>query len=76
MLTSTIVLVTGFLIVSTSGFHITSGMGMLAAMVIAAALLADWFLLPPVLLAIDGKLFSLKPKDTGKRYFEMQPQAE
>ncbi|MEO1149779.1 MAG: MMPL family transporter [Pseudomonadota bacterium] len=53
MLTSSLILIAGFCVVATSGFHVTSAMGMLSAMIILIALLADWLFLPPLLLLLD-----------------------
>ena len=53
ILISTIVLLAGFMTLKFSGFHITSSTGALASMIIFIALIADWFLLPPLLMAID-----------------------
>ncbi|MEM9170237.1 MAG: MMPL family transporter, partial [Pseudomonadota bacterium] len=49
MLISTLVLVAGFTVLSTSGFYVTSALGALSAMIVGIALIADWFLLGPVL---------------------------
>lgn len=54
MLISTIVLVTGFLILSVSGFHITSSTGILVAATIAFALILDWFLFIPLLILSES----------------------
>lgn len=53
MLVSSIVLVIGFAMLAVSGFHITSSTGILTAGMIGFALLTDWFLLPPLLIAVD-----------------------
>ena len=53
LLTTSLVLVAGFVVVSLSSFEINSGMGRLTALVIALALVADFFLLPPLLMKID-----------------------
>ncbi|MEL6379073.1 MAG: MMPL family transporter, partial [Pseudomonadota bacterium] len=53
MLTSSLILIAGFCVVATSGFHVTSAMGMLSATIILIALLADWLFLPPLLLLLD-----------------------
>ncbi len=53
LLTTSLVLVAGFVVVSLSSFEINSGMGRLTALVIALALFADFFLLPPLLMKID-----------------------
>jgi len=55
LLTTSLVLVAGFVVVSLSSFELNSGMGRLTAMVIALALFADLFLLPPLLMRIDRK---------------------
>ncbi|MCE2518220.1 MAG: MMPL family transporter [Alphaproteobacteria bacterium] len=54
LLTTSLVLVAGFIVVSLSSFEINSGMGKLTALVIALALFADFFLLPPLLMKIDA----------------------
>ena len=53
LLTTSLVLVAGFIVVSVSSFEMNASMGKLTAMVIALALLADFFLLPPLLMKID-----------------------
>ena len=53
LLTTSLVLVAGFVVVSLSSFEINAGMGRLTALVIALALFADFFLLPPLLMKID-----------------------
>ena len=60
MLISTIVLVAGFSVLATSGFHITSSTGILVAATIALALFLDWFLLAPLLILSDNFLEKLK----------------
>ena len=56
MLISSLVLIAGFLILSVSGFHITSSTGALVAMIIGFALFLDWFLFIPVLIIIENAL--------------------
>lgn len=51
---TSIVLIAGFLILSLSSFKLNSAMGMLSAMVIGFALLADFLFLPPLLMKLDG----------------------
>ncbi len=53
MLTTSLVLVAGFIVVSFSNFELNSGMGKLTALVIALAIIADFFLLPPLLMKFD-----------------------
>jgi len=50
---TSIVLVVGFTVLSFSSFYLNSGMGTLTAIVIAFALLADFLLLPPLLMMFD-----------------------
>jgi predicted RND superfamily exporter protein len=47
------VLITGFLVLSQSAFQQNSEMGLLAAVTISFALLADFFLLPTLLIVLD-----------------------
>ncbi|MDE0173690.1 MAG: MMPL family transporter [Defluviicoccus sp.] len=54
LLTTSLVLVAGFVVVSLSSFELNAGMGKLTALVIALALVADFFLLPPLLMKIDA----------------------
>ena len=51
--TTTVVLVAGFLIFTFSPFVPTAQVGVLTAMIIAFALIADLTLLPALLLAVD-----------------------
>jgi len=55
LLTTSVVLVVGFLVLTLSSFYLNSGMGLLTAIVIAFALLADFLLLPPLLMKVDDK---------------------
>ena len=54
LFTTSVVLVAGFIVVSLSSFELNAGMGKLTALVIALALLADFFLLPPLLMKVEG----------------------
>ena len=54
LLITSIVLVAGFLILSTSSFELNSGMGLLTAIVIAFALFADFLFLPTILMKVEG----------------------
>ena len=53
LLTTSLVLVAGFIVVSLSSFELNAGMGKLTAMVIVLALMADFFLLPPLLMKVQ-----------------------
>ena len=55
LLTTSLVLVAGFAVISLSSFELNSDMGRLTALVIALALVADFFLLPPLLMRIDAR---------------------
>ena len=55
LLTTSIVLVVGFLVLSLSAFKLNAGMGTLTAIVIALALIADFFFLPPLLMKLEEK---------------------
>ena len=52
---TSIVLVSGFLVLASSGFTINSHMGYLTAITIGFALLADFLFLAPLLMRIDGQ---------------------
>lgn len=54
LVTTSVILIAGFLILSTSAFELNSGSGLLTSMVISLALIADFLLLPPLLMALDG----------------------
>ena len=53
---TSLALIGGFLVLSTSSFELNAGMGLLTSIVIAFALLADFLLLPPLLIKLDGWL--------------------
>jgi len=52
---TSVVLIIGFLILSLSSFELNAGMGLLTAIVIAFALLADFLFLPPLLMKFEEK---------------------
>ena len=53
--TTTTVLCLGFLAFATSGFELSWALGLLVTITLVFALLADFLLLPPLLMAIDRK---------------------
>ncbi len=55
LVTTSVVLISGFLVLALSNFHLNAGMGMLTAIVILFALMADFLLLPPLLMKFEGK---------------------
>ncbi len=54
LLVTSIVLVAGFLVLAMSSFELNSGMGLLTAIVIVLALVADFLFLPALLIKIEG----------------------
>lgn len=58
LVTTSVVLMLGFSVMLASSFNFNAHMGMLAAMAIGAALLADLFLLPTILLLLDREKVS------------------
>ena len=62
MVTTTTALVAGFLILLLSDFIPTAEVGMLTAAIIAFALIADFLLLPPLLMAVDRRRGSAGPR--------------
>ena len=61
LLTTSLVLVAGFVVISLSSFELNSDMGRLTALVIALALVADFLLLPPLLMKIDARRSAAVP---------------
>lgn len=55
LVVTSIVLICGFLVLSFSDFKLNSSMGVLTAITIAVALIIDFFLVPPLLLSLEGK---------------------
>ena len=55
LVTTTVVLAAGFLVFASSGFEISWVNGLLVSSTILFALLADFLLLPPLLMAIDRR---------------------
>ena len=53
LVVTTVILVIGFLVLSTSAFEMNSSMGLLTAITILLALIIDFFMLPPLLLWLD-----------------------
>ncbi len=53
--TTTAMLALGFLVFASSGFEISWALGLLVTLTISFALLADYLLLPPLLMALDRK---------------------
>ena len=53
--TTTVVLSLGFLVFASSGFEVSWALGLMVAITLVFALLADFLLLPPLLMVIDRK---------------------
>lgn len=51
---TSVVLISGFMILAQSSFELNSGMGLMTSIIIAIALILDFLLLPPLLMAIDS----------------------
>lgn len=49
------VLIAGFMILAQSAFALNAGMGLMTSIIISIALVLDFLLLPPLLMAIDDK---------------------
>ena len=56
LLYTSIILVCGFMVLASSSFELNSGMGLLTAVVITLAIIADFLFLPPLLMKIEEKL--------------------
>ncbi|MDJ0956371.1 MAG: MMPL family transporter [Arenicellales bacterium] len=65
---TSLVLVAGFLVLSQSAFQVNSGMGLLTAIVIVFALVADFLFLPPLLIKLSGKRLDLGIKATTEKF--------
>ncbi len=50
---TSLVLIAGFLVLAQSAFEVNAGMGLLTALILAIALVADFLFLPPLLMALD-----------------------
>ena len=67
LFTTTVILVSGFLVLGLSEFFPAAQMGQLTAVVIALALVADFLLLPPLVMAMDRTSTAQKtPKNTSR----------
>ncbi|MFV1984096.1 MAG: RND family transporter [Thiohalomonadales bacterium] len=55
LITTSVILVFGFMVLSLSKFELNSSMGLLTSVVIVFALLADLLFLPPLLMKMDGE---------------------
>ena len=60
---TSVALVAGFMVLSTSSFMLNADMGLLTAIVIALALIVDFLLLPPLLIYLDKWLSGEKKAD-------------
>ncbi len=58
---SSVILVTGFMVLTNSPFLINGMLGLVVSMTIFAALVLDFLLLPPLLIEIDGRLRGDEP---------------
>lgn len=65
MWVTTVALTAGFMVVAQSHYRMSSDMGWMCALIITTALVMDFFLLPTLLLKIDGKRDKLSVLSTG-----------
>ena len=63
---SSIILIVGFAVLAMSTFKINATLGLLTAITLACAIVADFLLLPPLLMALEGarRMTGLRPKPT------------
>ena len=64
LVVTSIILICGFLILATSAFTPNNGMSQLTAIAIATALIADFALLPPLILLIERRRQGKTDTDT------------
>ncbi|MCP3689653.1 MAG: MMPL family transporter [Gammaproteobacteria bacterium] len=55
LVATSIVLIAGFFVLTFSAFQLNANMGLMTAVTIIFAIVADFLLLPPILMALDGK---------------------
>jgi predicted RND superfamily exporter protein len=55
LVVTSIVLVAGFTVLTSSAFVLNSNMAFMTAVTIVFAIVADFLLLPPLLMALDSK---------------------
>jgi len=55
LVVTSIVLIAGFIVLTFSAFQLNSNMAIMTAVTIVFAILADFLLLPPILMALDSK---------------------
>jgi hypothetical protein len=55
LVVTSIVLISGFFVLTFSAFQLNSNMAIMTAVTIVFAIVADFLLLPPLLMAVDGK---------------------
>ena len=60
LVTTSVIVAAGFLVLTQSGFKINSSLGLLTAITIAFALMADFLFLPPLLMKVDREKTSIK----------------
>ncbi|GMT43089.1 MAG: RND transporter [bacterium] len=60
LFTTSVIVAAGFLVLTQSGFKINASLGLLTAVTIAFALMADFLFLPPLLMKVDRDKISMK----------------
>lgn len=64
LVVTTLVLIIGFLVLTLSTFKMNADMGLVTALTIGAALIIDFLLLPPLLMALDKTDYKVKADQT------------
>ena len=59
-LAMTVILAAGFMVLAFSAFELNSSMGIMTALTIVLALVADFLLLPPLLMTFDRRKYAEK----------------
>jgi uncharacterized protein len=68
LIVTSLILVAGFAVLSQSSFGFNAGMGQMTALTVAFALVADFTLLPAVLMALEGKKETVEVEDEDTDY--------
>ena len=63
LIVTSLILIAGFAVLSQSSFGFNAGMGQMTALTVAFALLADFTLLPAVLMALESKRETAEAED-------------
>ncbi len=67
LLITSVVLIAGFSVLALSSFWLNAGMGLLTAITIGFALIADFLFLPPLLMKVEEKAHEASIRDTAPK---------